>query len=261
MKWYRRAFLWEVMCVTQSVRAHFSLQSCCMPWTSRQSKAATLNWRESDAPLRIITPPPDNERHFKSTRPPPPSRLSYSLIAPVQEEITVLFFSHFLCLYLTHNHKYSIRWPFIFHSTISTSLKMGIIIQACQVCFNPPPKKRQLFTKAAPAAFQLRHFWGPCQLHSRNAGPSISNWLLGRRVLVVCKALCWNRLKSKCQHWCDTGRGWASSLKKLTAALAMTVTQQISFKVKFNKPLKTQDEKKIPHHNIVTIQKSAHKPD
>lgn len=157
MKWYRRAFLWEVMCVTQSVRAHFSLQSCCMPWTSRQSKAATLNWRESDAPLRIITPPPDNERHFKSTRPPPPSRLSYSLIAPVQEEITVLFFSHFLCLYLTHNHKYSIRWPFIFHSTISTSLKMGIIIQACQVCFTPPPPKKGNYLQKQ----LLLHFsWG-----------------------------------------------------------------------------------------------------
>lgn len=103
------------MCVTQSVRAHFSLQSCCMPWTSRQSKAATLNWRESDAPLRIITPPPDNKRHFKSTRPrpPPPSRLSYSLIAPVQEEITVLFFFS-LPLSLSHTQS-QIQHPMTFH--------------------------------------------------------------------------------------------------------------------------------------------------
>lgn len=42
-----------------------------------------------------------------------------------------------------------------------------------------------------------------------------------------------------------------SSLKQLTPSLAMTVAQQISFKVKFNKPLNTQDEKKKQAHTRI----------
>lgn len=52
----------------------------------------------------------------------------------------------------------------------------------------PPPQKKAIIYKSSSCCISvstLRHFWGPCQLHSRNAGPSISNWLLGRRVLVV----------------------------------------------------------------------------
>lgn len=180
------------MCVTQSVRAHFSLQSCCMPWTSRQSKAATLNWRESDAPLRIITPPPDNKRHFKSTRPPPPSRLSYSLIAPVQEEITVLFFFS-LPLSLSHTQS-QIQHPMTFHFPLYNIhfSKNGDNYPGLPGLFYPPKKKAIIYKSSSCciSVSTLRHFWGLCQLHSRNAGPSISNWLLGRRVLVVCKALC-----------------------------------------------------------------------
>lgn len=263
------------MCVTYSVRAHCSWQSRCMPQTSRHSKAARLSWKESDVPVRIITPPPDTERHFKSTRPPPPPRLSYSLIALVQEEITVLF--HFLTFSVFSSHTYtrtdtlqtspcfpcSVRWPFICHSTVSTSLKTWIIFQGCFVL----PPQAVIYRSSSHCISDKYLHGGSVGAHvSCTVGmlghPLVTDYCRGR-VLVVCKALCWNRLKSKCQHWSDTGRSWVSSLKKLTVAVAMTVTQQISFKVKFNKPLKIQDEKKIPHQNtdIITFQKSAHGPD
>lgn len=127
------------------VRAHFSWQSLCTPQTPRQSGAARLSCRGSDALLRIITPPPDTQRHFKSTLPPPPPPcLSSSLISLVQEEITVSFIAsslsltHTKTLHSSLGSSYTVQRLFIGHSTVSTSLKTGLIIQAF-FFFTPSP--------------------------------------------------------------------------------------------------------------------------
>ncbi len=145
-------FLREGMCVMYSVRAHFSWQSLCLPQTSRQSRAARLCWRGSDALLQIITPPPDTQRHFKSTLPPPP-RLSSPFISLVQEEITVsfltssFFLTHTKTLHCSPSSPYTVRWQGTGLSRVSTSLKTGLIIPAS--LFLLP---HHLFTEAAPTA-------------------------------------------------------------------------------------------------------------
>lgn len=112
-------FLREGMCVMHSVRAHFSWQSLCTLQTSRQNRAARLSWRGSDALLQIITPPPDTERHFKST--PPPPRLCSSFISLVREEITVFFFSLPPPFSRAHTHKKKNQ-----HSSLSLSADLAL---------------------------------------------------------------------------------------------------------------------------------------
>ena len=95
-----------------------------------------------------------------------------------------ILFSHFL------THKDS---PFPFQVLIYCPLTFHWLRQSIHFSedranypglFCPPPLPEQLFTEAALATFQISIYiaalWGPCQLHSRNAGPSISNWLLWR---------------------------------------------------------------------------------
>lgn len=113
---------WGNVCFMCSVRAHFSRLSLCTLQTSRQSR---LSRRGSAAPLQIITPPPDTQRHFKST--PPSPRLCASFISLDREEIQ-LFFSHFLLFPLTHKNtpflsQLPIHWPRISHR-VSTSLSL-----------------------------------------------------------------------------------------------------------------------------------------
>lgn len=108
-------------------------------------QAARLSRRGSAAPLQIITPPPDTQRHFKST--PPSPRLCTSFISLDREEIQLFFFfltsSLFLSLSLSHTKTLhsSLGFPYTVHAFHTEypllSLKTGLITQIS--LFLPPP--------------------------------------------------------------------------------------------------------------------------